>query len=90
MKTRYFFEIIISDSNIRHCLVDGLHSITHGKLIYNLLGSLLKVNLPCIIPFSIRDLYHTVVLDVRHIVEEVLQRGNMKDLGKETKEMYER
>lgn len=74
-------------SNIRHRLVDGLHSVTHGKLIYNLLGGLLKVNLPCIIPFSIRDLYHTIVLDVRHIMEEVLQWGDMKELWKELKEM---
>lgn len=74
-KIKRHSEVRLSNSNIRHGLVDGLHSVTHGKLIYNLLGSLLKVDLPCIIPFGIRDLHHTVVLDIRHIVEEVLQRG---------------
>lgn len=74
-KIKGYSEVRLSNSNIRHGLVDGLHSVAHGKLIYNLLGSLLKVDLPCIIPFGIRDLHHTVVLDIRHIVEEVLQRG---------------
>lgn len=80
---RFFFKNYILGSdlqncNIRHSLVDGLHAITHSKLVYNLLRSLLKVNLPCIVPFSIRDFNHTIILDICHIVEEVLQRGNRK------------
>ena len=59
-------------------MVDGLHSVTHGKLINNFLRSLLKVDFPCIIPFGIGDLHYTVVLDIRHIVEEVLPRGKQK------------
>lgn len=70
-----YCEVRLSDGDVRHGLVDGLHSITHSKLIYNLLRSLLKVHLPCIIPFGVRDLHHTCVLDICHIVEEVLQRG---------------
>lgn len=74
LKSRYS-EARFSNGDIRHGLVDGLHTITHGKFIDNLLRGLLKVNLPCIIPFGIRDLHHTVVLNICHIVEEVLQRG---------------
>lgn len=61
--------------NLRHGLIDGLHPVTHGKLVYNLLRGLLKVDLPCIVPFGVGDLHHTVVLDICHIVEEVLRRG---------------
>lgn len=61
--------------DLRHGLIDGLHSVTHGKLVYNLLRGLLKVDLPCIVPFGVGDLHHTVVLDICHIVEEVLRRG---------------
>ena len=65
----------LSMDNIRHGLVDGLHAIAHGKLIYYFLWSLLEVNLPCIIPFGIRDLHYTIVLDIGHIVEEVLRKN---------------
>ena len=58
----------------RHSLIDGLHTVAHGKLIHNLLGGLLKVDLPRVVPFGIGDLHHSVVLDVRHIMEQVLQR----------------
>lgn len=65
----------VQTQNLRHGLIDGLHSVTHGKLIDNLLRGLLKVDLPCIVPFGVGDLHHTIVLDICHIVEEVLQRG---------------
>lgn len=65
----------VQTQNLRHGLIDGLHSVTHGKLVDNLLRGLLKVDLPRIVPFGVRDLHHTVVLDICHIVEEVLRRG---------------
>lgn len=58
---------------VRHGLVDGLHSVAHGELVHDLLGSLLKVDLPRVVPFGVGDLHHAVVLDVGHIVEEVLR-----------------
>lgn len=67
-----------SAGNLRHSLVDGLDSITHGKLIYDFLGSFLKVHFPCIIPFGVRNLHHTIILDVRHIMEEILRKRKQK------------
>lgn len=75
---------------IRHGLVDGLHSVAHGKLINNLLWSLLKVNFPCVIPFSIGNFNYAIVLDVRHIVKEVLHQGNITELRVKLKRMYVR
>lgn len=59
----------------RHGLVDGLHAVAHGELIHNLLGRLVIVNLPSIVPLGVWDLHHAVVLHVRHEVEEVLRPG---------------
>ena len=58
----------------RHGLIDGFHTVAHGELIHYLLGGLLKVHLPGIVTFGVGDLHHSVVLDVCHIVEQVLQR----------------
>lgn len=52
-------------SSSRHSLVYGLHSITHCKLIHNFLGSLVKVNLPSIIPFGIWDFHNPIILYIR-------------------------
>lgn len=60
---------------VRHGLVDGLHPVTHGELIHNLLRGLLKVHLPGVVAFGVRDLHHAVVLDVGDVVEEVLRDG---------------
>lgn len=60
---------------VRHGLVDGLHPVTHGELVHNLLGGLLKVHLPGVVAFGVRDLHHTVVLDISDVVEEVLRGG---------------
>lgn len=59
----------------RHSLIDWLHSVAHGKLIHYLLRSLIKVHLPRIIPFSIRNLHNTRALHICDKVEEVLGRG---------------
>lgn len=71
----YIIIIIIHASNLnsRHGLVYRFHSITHSKLIHNLLRCLFEVDLPGIVTFSIWDLHHPVVLKIRHIVEEILQ-----------------
>lgn len=71
----YMSKIKCPIQNLRHGLIDGLHSVAHGKLVYNLLRGLLKVDLPCVVPFGVGDLHHTVVLDICHVVEEVLRRG---------------
>lgn len=71
--------------NSRHGLIYRFHSITHSKLIHNLLWCLFEVDLPGIITFSIWDFHHTVVLKICHIVEEILQGEkedvNQKELG---------
>lgn len=56
----------------RHGLVDGLHTIAHGKFIHNLLGCLIIVNLPGVITLGIWDLHNPIVLHVCHEVEQVL------------------
>lgn len=83
---------IVLDGHVRHGLVDGLHPVAHGELVYDLLRRLLEVNLPGIVPFGIRDLHHAVVLDVCHIVEEVLLEGkNKKETEKKKrKRLWER
>lgn len=60
---------------VRHGLVDGLHPITHGELVHNLLGGLFEVHLPGVVSFGVGDLHHAVVLDVGDVVEEVLRGG---------------
>lgn len=69
----WFFHFYALNLNSRHGLVYRFHSITHSKLIHNLLRRLFKIDLPGIVAFSIWDLYHAVVLKIRHIVEEILQ-----------------
>lgn len=58
---------------IRHGLVDGLHSVSHSKLIHYLLSCLFKINLPGIVPFSIRDFNYTSILLLSGVLEQVLK-----------------
>lgn len=73
---------------VRHGLVDGLHPVTHGELVHDLLGGLLKVHLPGVVAFGVGDLHHAVVLDIGDVVEEVLRGGRRwkerKREGKDT------
>lgn len=74
----YFIVTIASNLNSRHGLVYRFYSITHSKLVHNLLRCLFEVDLPGVVTFSIWDLHHAVVLKIRHIVEEILQ-GERED-----------
>lgn len=57
----------------RHSLIDGLHSVSHGELIHYLLGHVVKVDLPRLVPFHLRDLHHAAALHLRQVVEQVLR-----------------
>lgn len=54
---------------LRHGLVDGLHSVSHGELVHDFLSRLLKIYFPRVISFSVRDLYHAAVLFFSGVVE---------------------
>lgn len=66
---------------IRHSLIDGLHSVSHGEFIHYLLGDVVKVDLPCILPFHLRDLHHAVVLCLSQVVEQILLMDTRLDDG---------
>lgn len=59
----------------RHGLIDGLHSVSHGKLVDYLLGHVVVVDFPRLFAFHLRDLHHAVVLALGQVVEQVLQVG---------------
>lgn len=57
----------------RHGLIDGLHSVSHGELIHYLLGHVVIVDLPGLLPFHLGDLHHPAVLILGQVVEQVLK-----------------
>lgn len=57
----------------RHGLINGLHSVSHGELIHYLLGHVVKVDLPGLLPFHLGDLHHPAVLHLGQVVEQVLK-----------------
>lgn len=61
-----------ASEGLRHGLVDGFHAVSHRELVDDLLRRLLEVHLPSIVALGIWDPHHTVVLDVGHVVEQVL------------------
>lgn len=58
---------------LRHGLIDGFHSVSHGELVHDLLRRLIEVHFPGVIAFSIGDLHHAAVLLLCGVVEDVLQ-----------------
>lgn len=78
----------------RHGLINGLYSISHGKFIHDLLGRFIEVDFPGVISFGLWDFDHTVVLDVRHKMKEILiwRGGEIKMNGKRvtTRECFKR
>ena len=63
----------------RHGLIDGLHSISDGKLVHDLLRHVVKVDLPRLLPLHRRDLHRPAVAHLRQAVEQVLgSRGRRR------------
>ena len=56
----------------RHGLVYGLYPVAHRELVDDLLGRLLKVHLPRLVPLRVRQLYRPARL-LAQVVEQVLQ-----------------
>lgn len=55
--------------SLRHGLVDGFHSVSHGELVHDLLRRLLEIDFPGVVSFSVRDLHHAAVLLLSGVLE---------------------
>lgn len=64
----------------RHGLVNGLDSEAHGKLVYNLLRDVIKVNLPRLVTFDLRNLHGAVILHLGQVVEQVLHTHRISEI----------
>lgn len=64
-------------SDSRHGLVDGFDAVAHGELIHDVLGNVVKVDFPRVVPTGLWDLHRPVSVDVGGIVEEVLEKKNV-------------
>lgn len=62
----------ISDS--RHGLVDRLNPVAHGKLIYDFLGDVIKVNFPPIVSTRFWNSHCALTQHISRVVEQVLRR----------------
>lgn len=58
---------------LRHGLVYRFNAVTHCEFIHYLLSCLIKIHLPGIISFGIRDLHHPIPLHICEMVKEVLK-----------------
>ena len=65
----------------RHGLVDGLDPVSEGKLVHQLLGRLLKVDLPALLALGVGQDHVAVVLFAQVVEEVLVQAGVLAVVG---------